>query len=144
MRGAWCLLGLEYLGRNSQRPCLPEASRVLEVALQACLWPDWLSGAPHNYSSSLLVSTQQHCGNDGKYLHTTPLMGCLDHLATGNVKYCQTHGPSKNTHCAGGRTIETEMAAHLSLFHREPKRPSPIYVSVAYAHRQPRSPVAWE
>lgn len=105
--------------------------------------PDWLSGAPHSYSSPLLVSTQQHCGNDGKYLHTSPLMGCLDHLATGCVKYLSNTWPF-HEHCAGGRTIETEMAVHHSLYHGEQERPSPIYVSVAYAHGQPQSPAAWE
>lgn len=43
------------------------------------------------------MSTQQHHDNDGKYLHTARLMGCLDHLAAGCGKYCQTHGQSTNT-----------------------------------------------
>lgn len=89
------------------------------------------------------MSTQQHCGNDGKYLHTTPLMGCLDHLATGCVKYLSNTWPF-HEHCAGGRTTETEMAVHHSLYHGEQERPSPIYVSVAYAYGRPQSPAAWE
>jgi hypothetical protein len=70
-------------------------------------------------------------------------MGCLDHLATGCVKYLSNTWPF-HEHRAGGWTTETEMAAHHSLYHGEQERPSPIYFSVAYAHGQPQSPAAWE
>lgn len=51
---------------------------------------------PPSNSSSSLMSTRQHHDNDGKYLHTIPLTGCLDHLATRRGEDCQTHGPSTN------------------------------------------------
>lgn len=70
-------------------------------------------------------------------------MGCLDHLATGCVKYLSNTWPF-HEHCAGDRTTETEMAVHHSLYHGEQERPSPIYVSVAYAYGRPQSPAAWE
>lgn len=66
------------------------------------------------------MSTRQCCGNDGKYLHTTPLVGCLDHLATGCVKDLSNTWPF-HEHRAGGRN-----GSHHSLHHGEQERPSPI------------------
>lgn len=72
--------------------------------------------APQSKASSLLVSTWQRHSNDGKYLHTAPAMGCLDHLATGCGKCCQ--------HMALPRTLRlSTVGAGLQGLEMVPHRP---------------------